>query len=233
MAVGWHFENGETLTVTASHPIWSADRQDWVPLGELQEGEQTQSRDGLLQITRRIALPDMQPVYNLEIHGEHVYEVTRVGVLVHNTDCLDLLILNTMKKSGEIMSPAQIDRLAVLLKKQADGLLHALPANATSYGANALAHLRSHSDDIRKTARQRGWDIPTGAGKASTQAAMKAFIDDVVTNGAKKTGDFKGIAGAEWFKLGDAIVVRRPNGEWLSFLVHSHDSALSRLFDSL
>ena len=84
------FENGETLTGTASHPIWSADRQDWVPLGELHEGEYTQSRDGLLKITRRIALPDMQPVYNLEVHGEHVYEVTRAGVLVHNNvpDCL-------------------------------------------------------------------------------------------------------------------------------------------------
>ena len=49
------FENGETLTGTASHPIWSADRQAWVPMGELQEGEHTQSRDGLLKITRRIA----------------------------------------------------------------------------------------------------------------------------------------------------------------------------------
>ncbi len=84
------FENGETLTGTASHPIWSADRQDWVPLGELQEGEHTQSRDGHLKITRRIALPDMQPVYNLEVHGEHVYEVTQAGVLVHNNDCLEI-----------------------------------------------------------------------------------------------------------------------------------------------
>jgi Papain fold toxin 2 len=59
-------------------------------MGELHEGEQTQSRDGLLKITRRVALPDMQPVYNLEVHGEHVYEVTRAGVLVHNNDCLKI-----------------------------------------------------------------------------------------------------------------------------------------------
>ena len=110
------FENGETLTGTASHPIWSADRQDWVPLGELQEGEHTQSRDGLLKITRRTALPDMQPVYNIEVHGEHVYEVTRAGVLVHNNapDCLQAAIDRGMKV---LRGPTAPDEMVGVLQK--------------------------------------------------------------------------------------------------------------------
>ena len=29
----------ETITGTTIHPVWSVDRQGWVPLGELVEGE--------------------------------------------------------------------------------------------------------------------------------------------------------------------------------------------------
>lgn len=62
---------------------------------------------------------------------------------------------------------------------------------------------------------------------------MKAFIEKVVQEGTQKTGKFKDVVDAEWYKLGDAIVVRRPNGEWLSFLDYSLESPLSRLWDSM
>jgi len=62
---------------------------------------------------------------------------------------------------------------------------------------------------------------------------MKAFLEKVVQGGVKKTGKFKDVVNAEWHKLGDAIVVRRPNGEWLSFLDYSKKSPLSKLWDSM
>ena len=52
----------EVLEGTTIHPIWSLDRSDWVPLGEL---------TAVFQRT--------QPVYNVDVHGEHVYEVGRHG----------------------------------------------------------------------------------------------------------------------------------------------------------
>jgi hypothetical protein len=37
----------ETLEGTPIHPIWSVDRNDWVPLGELTEGETLQAASGV------------------------------------------------------------------------------------------------------------------------------------------------------------------------------------------
>jgi hypothetical protein len=88
----------ETITGTTIHPVWSVDRQEWVPLGQLVEGEQLSSHlpsplrgkgtegEGaepafVLSVTlSRVT----QPVYNIEVHGEHVYQVGELGVLVHN-----------------------------------------------------------------------------------------------------------------------------------------------------
>jgi hypothetical protein len=75
----------ETLEGTAIHPIWSLDRNDWVPLGELEAGEQLLAADGLAIVLAVHHLRTAVPVYNIEVHGEHVYEVGKFGVLVHNT----------------------------------------------------------------------------------------------------------------------------------------------------
>ena len=37
----------ETITGTTIHPVWSVDRQEWVPLSELGQGETLQGLDGL------------------------------------------------------------------------------------------------------------------------------------------------------------------------------------------
>jgi hypothetical protein len=74
----------ETLAGTANHPIWSIDRQDWVPLGELEAGEQLLGADGVAIVLAVRPLRTAVPVYNIEVHGEHVYEVGDLGLLVHN-----------------------------------------------------------------------------------------------------------------------------------------------------
>ncbi len=69
--------------MTDNHPYWSVDRQEF---GKLKIGEHLRLADGttaeLAGMTRR---PRDEPVYNLEIHGEHVYHVGLRGVLVHNS----------------------------------------------------------------------------------------------------------------------------------------------------
>ncbi len=74
-----------TIGVTATHPIWSVDEDDFVAAGTLLPGER------LLTATGRIAhvhsltpRPGPEPVYNLEVDVEHVYYVSHAGVLVHN-----------------------------------------------------------------------------------------------------------------------------------------------------
>jgi hypothetical protein len=74
----------ETITGTTIHPVWSVDREDWVPLGELVQGETLQGEGGVAVVLSVTLSRVAQPVYNLEVHGEHVYQVGELGLVVHN-----------------------------------------------------------------------------------------------------------------------------------------------------
>jgi hypothetical protein len=88
----------ETLTGTPVHPVWSLDRGDWVPLAELTEGETLQGHTGPAIVLHLSLHQAAQPVYNLEIHGEHVYQVGELGVLVHNAGEECELLRNAAKR---------------------------------------------------------------------------------------------------------------------------------------
>jgi len=75
----------EPLGVTSNHSIYSADRLDFVPAGELRVGETLRNIDGDVRIESIEQLGSEERVYNLEIHGEHVFRVASSGVLVHNS----------------------------------------------------------------------------------------------------------------------------------------------------
>jgi hypothetical protein len=83
------------LNGTSIHPVWSLDRLEWVPLGELAIGEQVYSHDGPLSLVARTSRNQPTDVYNIEVDCEHVYQVGNAGILVHN-ECGKLL--------GEAMS---------------------------------------------------------------------------------------------------------------------------------
>ncbi|MFN7292140.1 MAG: hypothetical protein ACK5YR_21595 [Pirellula sp.] len=76
----------ETISGTPIHPIWSIDRNDWGPLGELTEGETLPTADGIATVLSLALVTCSLPVYNIEVHGEHVYQVGDLGLLVHNSD---------------------------------------------------------------------------------------------------------------------------------------------------
>lgn len=110
-------EDGTELAGTPVHPIWSVDRSDWVRMDELQSGEHLQTNFGPMPIadTQRIIAP--QSVYNLEIAGEHVYEVTDLGILVHNANplCEELKKLLAKKEAGETIDEARLAKLQKML----------------------------------------------------------------------------------------------------------------------
>ena len=81
--------DGTQITGTSKHPVWSPDVADWRGLGEFQPGHCMQSRDGLVIVISVEFLPDTAPVYNFEVAGEHVYEITKLGILVYNADGFD------------------------------------------------------------------------------------------------------------------------------------------------
>jgi hypothetical protein len=120
----------ETITGTTIHPIWSVDRHEWVPLGELVEGEQlsshlpsplrgrgTEGEGAASAIVLSVTLSRVtQPVYNIEVHGEHVYQVGELGVLVHNAYPGDLG-LAVAKRMRVIQGPGAPDELVNVLQK--------------------------------------------------------------------------------------------------------------------
>ena len=67
----------ETITCTTIHPVWSVDRQEWVPLAELAEGE-TKTLLSCLTDQGFPPASSLRPpacfVYNIEVHGEQVYQ---------------------------------------------------------------------------------------------------------------------------------------------------------------
>jgi hypothetical protein len=75
----------EPIGVTANHPFWSEDRQDFVPACELHPGETLARGEGPTARVLGFAQTALrEPVYNLEVDGEHVYYVSAHGLLVHN-----------------------------------------------------------------------------------------------------------------------------------------------------
>jgi hypothetical protein len=67
------------------HPVWSTDRGDWVAVEELRAGERLQAKDGSTPRVLSLALrPETEPVFNIEVEGDHCYRVGQQGLLVHN-----------------------------------------------------------------------------------------------------------------------------------------------------
>ncbi|MDP1564313.1 MAG: polymorphic toxin-type HINT domain-containing protein [Pirellulaceae bacterium] len=76
----------DTIGVTANHPFWSVDRAEFVQAGELTIGERLQTLAGdTVWVKQKLPRPGPEPVYNLEVHAEHVYYVGNGGVLAHNS----------------------------------------------------------------------------------------------------------------------------------------------------
>ena len=86
-----------TIEVTDTHLFWSLDREDWIPTGALQSGELLDGITGPIAVAEVVAIGYAPDVYNLEVHGQHVFRVANPGVLVHNT---------TEECVGGIVAPA-------------------------------------------------------------------------------------------------------------------------------
>jgi hypothetical protein len=79
----------EPIGVTANHPFWSENRHQFVHAGELKPGERLRTLDGQARVASLVPRSGEQAVYNIEVHGDHVYRVSGLGILVHNEYALE------------------------------------------------------------------------------------------------------------------------------------------------
>ena len=88
-----------------------------------------------------------------------------------------------------------------------------------THGKNSLPHMRKHAQHIRTAAREDGVEIPNGVGKPETQQAIKDYIQHVVDNPEQVgVGRYMSVDNAIWSRRGDLIIVRKPDGEWITAL---------------
>lgn len=103
----------DPLGVTANHPIYSFDRNDWVPAGELDIEEKVQTINGTATLTSKSKRPGRETVYNLEVHRSHAYQVSQLGILAHNSSVLDCS--GILKPGGaKIGVPGSSDRIRIV-----------------------------------------------------------------------------------------------------------------------
>ncbi|QDT78619.1 hypothetical protein Mal35_20680 [Gimesia maris] len=107
----------EPIGTTSQHPFWSEDRQAFIHSDQLQPGERLRSAVGkTVRITSIEIRAGPEPVYNLEVVGEHVYSVTNSGLLVHNIGCEDLSTTIDVYSSNHLVS--QFDTINAPRSKQ-------------------------------------------------------------------------------------------------------------------
>ena len=75
---------GKPLEPTATHRLFSADRNDWVQAQELRVGEHLKTADGAVEINAIARKPGVHRVYNIEVETEHRYLVSKLQVVSHN-----------------------------------------------------------------------------------------------------------------------------------------------------
>ena len=103
----------EVLEGTTVHPIWSLDRNDWIPLGELEPEERLAGQSGPTTVMSIATNHRPVAVYNVEVHGEHVYAVGEFGLLVHNS-CVERVVdIRNLRPSlaRDFADPAKLERL--------------------------------------------------------------------------------------------------------------------------
>lgn len=73
------------ITCTCEHMLWCENRHGFVSAEDLTRGDTLRSYDqGEISIASIEVSRRLEPVYNLEVHAQHVYHVGKDSVLVHN-----------------------------------------------------------------------------------------------------------------------------------------------------
>jgi hypothetical protein len=77
----------ESFRPTGFHKFYREGDRTWVSACELSKGNRICGRSGALTVVTNTLVAGVHRVYNLTVEGEHVYQVSSLGVVAHNTAC--------------------------------------------------------------------------------------------------------------------------------------------------
>jgi hypothetical protein len=87
----------KALEPTASHPLFSEDRNDWVPAGQLRVGERIRTKTGTARIEAIRWKKGEHRVYNIEVEADHAYFVSEIELLSHNANPCKVVTVSASK----------------------------------------------------------------------------------------------------------------------------------------
>jgi hypothetical protein len=131
------------LEPTASHPLFSEDRNDWVAAGQLRVGERIRTKAETARIEAIRWKRGEHRVYNIEVEADHSYFVSRLELLSHNSGACGA------SKGGTLIRFGQKAETAKELGEQA------AKAEAKGFGHGVSTKLEkrvSGSDKMHKSA---------------------------------------------------------------------------------
>lgn len=133
----------EPIRCTPNHITWSVEHKDFVEAHKLRPGNLVLCADGVGKLTKIEKIDEPIRVYNLEVQGQHVYQVSKLGILVHNTSPLgdgsslpsravdELSKLNKMKRIvNRELQRSDIDDATRLVREQDMATINARIAEA-------------------------------------------------------------------------------------------------------
>lgn len=82
-------------------------------------GEHLWTEGGPIEISSTRLLGTGESVYNLEVHGHHIYQVTELGVLVHNANWLDKYRTRSVTSTKKLRKEFNNSKRAEFLKNLA------------------------------------------------------------------------------------------------------------------
>ena len=74
----------DPIRVTALHPVWSPSHNAWIPAGKLTPRHDVSMWKSTCRVERYELDAREEPVYNVEVDGDHCYRAGQQGLLVHN-----------------------------------------------------------------------------------------------------------------------------------------------------
>jgi hypothetical protein len=206
-----------TITCSPEHPFWIA-RTGWRQAGALEPGATLLGRGG------EIAIGDVRrregdfTVFNLEVGGLHVFEVSPLGILVHNKASANAFYKNRKaiveqleadakalaeleaKKSAEELTVAEEELITPAAEEQAtlSESVEALGvdmAEAKKPYATRMQELTESVDSVEKrrtevhTRNDEALNAATSARAVATDAKARAQADKQVANATQRNKD--------------------------------------------
>lgn len=213
-------ENETTFTGTTTHPVWIPEKQDWVELGDLQEGQRLATLTDSVTVTKVRRPTRVSDVFNIEVHGHHVYRITDDGVLVHNNSSVggrffqgDHIFNKGLRKGFNEAAEKLNDvfpELAAALRKNADELaaqgspfsrtvqkaIDGVDANSQIFG-RSLAAFRRQLDEFIDAVWKDGLDAAKAKHGDALLSSIRKLMDDAFdADAAALLGkDAAGVAG--------------------------------------